>query len=301
VASRAAAQRGGEVAVPVGVQDAGGEVKAEVDDPADCGAWRRNSRPAGPSHGGRVHATSMDPQLMPIGRFRTSVPVEREAAAALRRAGPAAASVGDPGSGYRYYRAEQARAALSIGWLRSLDVPLAAIGQVLAGRARRGQGLAGGRPGSATTHARHPKPVLTEGLPRAQDPRGRPPRGGHHRRRDRRGDWTGDQRLCGATWPGAGGSRPRPRGPLIGLFPLDLTDQATVRVAAEVDQDVAGTAGEVLGGRRFAVATHLGPTTSSRLPPTPCWPGSASTGTRSAVACARSTSPIRSTQLRSSW
>jgi effector-binding domain-containing protein len=33
----------------------------------------------------------------------------------------------------------------------------------------------------------------------------------------------------------------------------------TVRVAAEVDQDVAGTAREVLGGGWFAVATHLGP------------------------------------------
>jgi effector-binding domain-containing protein len=51
----------------------------------------------------------------------------------------------------------------------------------------------------------------------------------------------------------------QPRGPLLALFPLDLTDQVTVRVAAEVDQDVAGTAGEVLGGGRFAVATHVGP------------------------------------------
>jgi effector-binding domain-containing protein len=33
----------------------------------------------------------------------------------------------------------------------------------------------------------------------------------------------------------------------------------TVRVAAEVDQEVAGTAGEVLGGGRFAVASHVGP------------------------------------------
>jgi DNA-binding transcriptional MerR regulator len=40
----------------------------------------------------------------------------------------------DPDSGYRYYRAEQAREALSIGLLRSLDVPLPTIGQVLAGR-----------------------------------------------------------------------------------------------------------------------------------------------------------------------
>lgn len=40
---------------------------------------------------------------------------------------------GDPNTGYRYYRADQARAAVSIALLRSLDVPLAAIGQVLDG------------------------------------------------------------------------------------------------------------------------------------------------------------------------
>ncbi|MCC5575784.1 GyrI-like domain-containing protein [Microtetraspora sp. AC03309] len=38
----------------------------------------------------------------------------------------------DPDSGYRYYRAGQARAALAIGLLRSLDVPLAVIATVIA-------------------------------------------------------------------------------------------------------------------------------------------------------------------------
>ncbi|WP_067169940.1 MerR family transcriptional regulator [Microtetraspora niveoalba] len=37
----------------------------------------------------------------------------------------------DPDSGYRYYRAGQARAALSIGLLRSLDVPLAVVATVI--------------------------------------------------------------------------------------------------------------------------------------------------------------------------
>jgi DNA-binding transcriptional MerR regulator len=39
----------------------------------------------------------------------------------------------DPASGYRYHRADQARDALSIGLLRSLDVPLTTIGRVLSG------------------------------------------------------------------------------------------------------------------------------------------------------------------------
>lgn|SRR5512132_2731719 len=33
----------------------------------------------------------------------------------------------DPNTGYRYYRADQARAAVSIALLRSLDVPLAQL------------------------------------------------------------------------------------------------------------------------------------------------------------------------------
>lgn len=37
----------------------------------------------------------------------------------------------DPDSGYRYYRRDQVRAASAIGLLRSLDVPLAAIGRLL--------------------------------------------------------------------------------------------------------------------------------------------------------------------------
>lgn len=40
----------------------------------------------------------------------------------------------DPDTGYRYYRADQARDAMSIGLLRSLDVPLAAIKDVLSGQ-----------------------------------------------------------------------------------------------------------------------------------------------------------------------
>lgn len=38
----------------------------------------------------------------------------------------------DPYTGYRYYHPDQIRAALSIGLLRSLDVPLPVIAEVLA-------------------------------------------------------------------------------------------------------------------------------------------------------------------------
>ncbi|GLX00029.1 GyrI-like domain-containing protein [Microtetraspora sp. NBRC 16547] len=45
----------------------------------------------------------------------------------------------DPDSGYRYYRATQARAALAIGLLRSLDVPLAVIATVIGPMADTGE------------------------------------------------------------------------------------------------------------------------------------------------------------------
>jgi DNA-binding transcriptional MerR regulator len=265
--------------------------------------------PAGLSHSGRVHAGRMDQELMPIGPFARRCRLSVKQLRHYDELGLLRPAWVDPESGYRYYRAEQAREALSIGLLRSLDVPLPAIGQVLAGRGvvevlgavkdRLEADLVRRRRMLATLNR-----VLTEGLPRAEV---RLTREDAHPVAvttaagtvEEIGPVTSD---CVARLGQALAAAGRqPRGPLIGLFPLDLTDQVTVRVAAEVDQDVAGTAREVPGGGLFAVATTSAPTTSSRSPRTPCWPGSASTGTRSAVHCARSTSPIRGAQPRSSW
>src|SRR5262249_38733062 len=69
--------------------------------------------------------------LMPIGRFAGVGRLRVKHYDDLGLLRPARV---DPDSGYRYYRADQAREALSIGLLRSLDVPLPAIGQVLASR-----------------------------------------------------------------------------------------------------------------------------------------------------------------------
>ncbi|GAA2881676.1 hypothetical protein GCM10010517_44700 [Streptosporangium fragile] len=75
----------------------------------------------------------MNDDLLPIGQFarlcRLSVKQLRHYAD-LGLLEPARV---DPASGYRYYRPAQARQALSIGLLRSLDVPLAAVARVLAG------------------------------------------------------------------------------------------------------------------------------------------------------------------------
>jgi DNA-binding transcriptional MerR regulator len=209
----------------------------------------------------------MDEQLMPIGRFARLCRLSVKQLRHYDELGLLRPAWVDPGSGYRYYQAEQAREALSIGLLRSLDVPLPAIGQVLVGRDvvevlgavkdRLEADLARRRRMLATLNR-----VLAEGLPRAEV---------RLTREDARrvavttavgtveeiGPVTSD---CAARLGQAlAAAGQQPHGPLVGLFPLDLTDQVTVRVAAEVDQDVAGTSREILDGGLFAVATHVGP------------------------------------------
>ncbi|GAA0739779.1 GyrI-like domain-containing protein [Dactylosporangium roseum] len=51
----------------------------------------------------------------------------------------------------------------------------------------------------------------------------------------------------------------QPYRPLVGLFPLDIAEQATVTVAAQVEQEVPGTTRGILSGGLFAVATYVGP------------------------------------------
>jgi DNA-binding transcriptional MerR regulator len=209
----------------------------------------------------------MDNELMPIGRFARRCRLSVKQLRHYDELGLLRPAWVDPDSGYRYYRAEQARDALSIGLLRSLDVPLPAIGQVLAGRGvaevlgavrdRLEADLARRRRMLATLNR-----ILTQGLPRAEVQLTR-----EEPRRvavisaagtlEEIGPVTSDcAARLGQALAAAGG---QPRGPLIGLFPLDLTEQVTVTVAAEVDEDVPGTSRDVLGGGLFAMVTHIGP------------------------------------------
>jgi DNA-binding transcriptional MerR regulator len=224
-------------------------------------------RPVGLSHSGRVHAGRVDEELMPIGRFARLCRLSLKQLRHYDELGLLRPAWVDPDSGYRYYRADQARDALSIGLLRSLEVPLPAIGQVLAGRdvvAALGEvrdqleaDLVRRRRMLATLNR-----VLTEGLPRAAVRLTREDARGVAVARaagtvEEIGPVTSDcvARL-GRALAAAG---QQPRGPLIALFPLDLTDQVAITVAAEVDEDVPGTSRDVLGGGLFAVVTHVGP------------------------------------------
>ncbi|MBG6134917.1 MerR family transcriptional regulator [Longispora fulva] len=163
----------------------------------------------------------------------------------------------DRDTGYRYYRPDQARDALVIGLLRSLDVPLAVIGQVLSGAATEALGrvrddleseLARRRRGLATLER-----VLAHGLPTPVVSVVTEPA---HRVLLARDVADGPDDIGRVTsscvarlLPGLDGE---PR--LIGLFPLDVADQIPVAVAA-----VRADGDDLLPGGTFASATHVGP------------------------------------------
>ena len=69
--------------------------------------------------------------LMPIGRFARSCRLGVKALRHYDELGLLRPAFVDPQSGYRYYAREQARGAVMIGMLRSLDLPLAVIRRAL--------------------------------------------------------------------------------------------------------------------------------------------------------------------------
>ncbi|MEU7838406.1 MULTISPECIES: MerR family transcriptional regulator [unclassified Nonomuraea] len=230
----------------------------------------------------------MDDDLLPIGQFARLTRLSVKQLRHYDEIGLLRPACVDTATGYRYYRAAQARTAMSIGLLRSLDVPLPVVGQVLAGTegalesvhdtleaelARRRRTLAS------------LERVIADGLPATQVRIVTEPA---HRVALVRERATGPADIARATTaamtrltagllygpatrsdtdtdtppalPGGGAAGGGPH--LIGLFPVDLTDDFDV-TAALVLADGWHTGGgaqvDVLPGGTFAAATHLGP------------------------------------------
>ncbi len=174
----------------------------------------------------------------------------------------------DPVTGYRYYRAEQARDALSIGLLRSLDVPLAAIGDVLAGQ-DLGLALTGVRDRLEEEVARRRRSlaalerILEHGLPSTEVTlqREEPQRVAVVR------DVAESPQDIGRATAGCvtrllASLKPAPPTRLTGLFPIDLDGSIPVAVAETLSEGQAAPAGvttELLPGGLFARGTHTGP------------------------------------------
>ncbi|GAA4130172.1 MerR family transcriptional regulator [Actinomadura keratinilytica] len=230
--------------------------------------------------------------LLPIGRFARLCRLSVKQLRHYDDLGLLVPARVDPDTGYRYYRPGQARDALVIGLLRSLDVPLAAIGQVLAGatgvlgdvRDRMEADLARRRRNLAALER-----ILAAGLPAPEvrlvrEPARRVALVRDVAPEDRIGEVTSAcvARLIGAVLGGDAAPRPRPPdhggddsadhgdggpagpdggplGTLIGLFPLDLAQEIPIAVGVETSADVPGTIPDVLPGGLFAATTHVGP------------------------------------------
>ncbi|MEU6781996.1 MerR family transcriptional regulator [Nonomuraea angiospora] len=201
----------------------------------------------------------VDEELLPIGQFarlgRLSVKQLRH----YDELGLLRPALVDAVTGYRFYRASQARVALSIALLRSLDVPLAVVGEVLAGGS---QALEGVREGLEAELARRRRTlaslerVMAQGLPSVpvrvvEEPARRVV--------------VAAERAAGPEDVGravsAALSRVLGPGQLIGLFPVDfgeVFDVEAVRVLGD-GEGGGGAPVRVLPGGRFACATHVGP------------------------------------------
>lgn len=160
----------------------------------------------------------------------------------------------DSVSGYRFYHPAQARQALAIGLLRSLDVPLPAIAEVLASDQRALAGVHADLQAELVRRAAALAAlgrILDGGLPQAQvrlvtvpDTRVVTERETADGPLDLGRATTAAVTRLLAAGHGAG---------LVGLFPLDLDDTIAVRVTAPAPD------GQLLAGGRFAAATHQGP------------------------------------------
>lgn len=204
----------------------------------------------------------MDEDLLPIGRFARLSRLSIKQLRHYADLGLLIPAYVDEQTGYRYYRRDQARDALAIGLLRSLDVPLGAIPQVLSGHPGALEGVHDrldaelARRRSALAALRR---VMAEGLPAASvrivD---EPPRrvavvteSAADPSDIGRATAVAVARLRAEAPPGAT--------EFVGLFPLDLGEPTTVTVALVTAATVSGAGVDVLPGGKFAAVTHVGP------------------------------------------
>ncbi|MEU8319249.1 MerR family transcriptional regulator [Nonomuraea sp. NPDC048881] len=209
----------------------------------------------------------VDEELLPIGQFarlgRLSVKQLRH----YDELGLLRPAYVDEVTGYRYYRADQAREALSIGLLRSLDVPLAVVGRVLSGEVGALESV---RVSLEVELARRRRTlaslerVLAVGLPAAEVDVVRQGGGRAAFAGERAAGLEDVGRATSAAVARLVAGLPEGFGPvrLVGLFPVDVGEVVDVRVALLLDDE--GEVGQgfevgVLPGGVFARATHVGP------------------------------------------
>ncbi|MGN9845808.1 MerR family transcriptional regulator [Nonomuraea sp. H19] len=208
----------------------------------------------------------MEEDLLPIGQFARLARLSVKQLRHYGELGLLRPAYVDGETGYRYYRASQARAALSIGLLRSLDVPLPVVGEVLSGSPGALEGV---RDSLEAELARRRRTLsvlerlVAEGLPAAQVRLVHEPSCRVAVVRERaagpedigRATSAAMARLLGCARGAASPVR------LVGLFPVDLGEVVEVSAAVALEEEGSGGGAEVcvLPGGVFACATHVGP------------------------------------------
>ncbi|MGN9914491.1 GNAT family N-acetyltransferase [Phytohabitans sp. LJ34] len=211
-----------------------------------------DSSPVGGSMLGRVNG-----DLLPIGQFARLSRLSVKQLRHYDELGLLVPAHVDADSGYRYYRRDQAREALSIGLLRSLDVPLPVVAQVLAGTTGALEGV---RETLDAELARRRRTlaalerVMAEGLPATPVRVVTEPARPVVMVRETAAGPADVARATSAAIARLLATTPFDGPPwLVGLFPIELADSFEVRAALAVN------AGETLPGGTFASATHVGP------------------------------------------
>ncbi|WP_067450251.1 MerR family transcriptional regulator [Actinomadura macra] len=198
----------------------------------------------------------MSTDLLPIGRFARLCRLSVKQLRHYDDLGLLAPAWIDPASGYRYYRPDQARDALSIGLLRALDVPLPMVARVLSGQGAQALKEARDRIEDDLVRRRRAlrllDRVLAEGLPETPVSVVREPARRVRVAREAATPSTIAEATSACVRRVLAGAAPE--GTLIGLFPLDMTDGFDVRVAM-----AAPGGDDLLPGGVFAAGTHVGP------------------------------------------
>ncbi|MFB4305158.1 GyrI-like domain-containing protein [Actinomadura sp. GTD37] len=198
----------------------------------------------------------MSDDLLPIGRFARLCRLNVKQLRHYDDLGVLSPAWTDPASGYRYYRRDQARDALTVGLLRAMDVPLPVVARVLSGDGGGALKRARDRIEADIDRRRRGlrllDRVLAEGLPAAEVSIVREPARRVFAVREAATPLT----ISDATSACVRRLLPQmsPDVLLVGLFPLDMADEFDVRVAVQ-----AADGDDVLPGGPFAAAVHVGP------------------------------------------
>jgi DNA-binding transcriptional MerR regulator len=201
--------------------------------------------------------------LLPIGEFARMCRLSTKQLRHYDQFGLLTPAKVDPGTGYRYYSAGQARQALAIALLRTLDVPLAEIAEAMSDEDSVPKMLAAhlARVEAEIEHRRRTARALTrlldEGLLRQEvtlthEPARRIVVARTTCTPAEIGSATGQciGRVLSSVPPGW-------TPPIWGIFPLDV-DSDRLAIAAGVQTDAPGDV-ELLPAGLVAMTTHVGP------------------------------------------